>query len=91
VFRRRYVSAAGASSEFGSAWRHRRIVQALARAMVEHLDGQIGTTLVPVHAMFDAVDGLDANDPGHPNDEGGREIAAQLFAVLADVFAQRDR
>jgi len=91
VFRRRYVSAAGASSEFGSAWRHRRIVQALARAMVERLDGQIGTTLVPVHAMFDAVDGLDANDPGHPNDEGGREIAAQLFAVLADVFAQRDR
>jgi lysophospholipase L1-like esterase len=88
VFQRRYVSAGGAPA-LGSAWRHRQIVQALARAMVERLDGRSGITLVPVHAMFDTVDGLGADDPGHPNDEGGREIANQLFAVLADVFAQR--
>jgi hypothetical protein len=53
VFRRRYVIA-GAPPAWGSAWRHRRVVQALARAMVERLEGHSGMTVVAGHSMFDA-------------------------------------
>ncbi|MGH7411803.1 MAG: SGNH/GDSL hydrolase family protein [Candidatus Methylomirabilis sp.] len=89
VFRRRYAEI---RSDFGDPWRHRRIVETLARRMVEHFDGHDpAVTLIPMHAMFDTVDGYWVVDPGHPNEQGGKQMAAGIFATLADVLSRRTR
>jgi len=89
VFQRRYGSI---QPEFGDPWRHRRVVQTLGRRMIEHFDGHAPQIkLIPMNAMLDTVDGYWAVDPGHPNEAGGLQIAAALFAVIANALDNSTR
>ena len=73
--------------EFGDPWRHRRIVQTLARRMIERYDDRDAAfSLVPLHALFDGVDSFWQIDPGHPNEYGGEQIARALFAAIVTKY-----
>jgi lysophospholipase L1-like esterase len=84
TFMARYASI---KPEFGDPWRHRRIVQTLARRMIEHFDGKSpDVTVVPLPALFDVTDGYWQIDPGHPNEVGAEQVARALYAAIVRKF-----
>jgi hypothetical protein len=79
VFVKRYASS---NPDFGDPWRHRQVVLALARSMIEYFSKYPYVTLAPTYAVVDVVDGYWQIDPGHPNEIGSDQIAACFEAAL---------
>lgn len=85
IFEKRYGAA---NPSFGDPIRHRRIVLALARRMIEHFgksDAQV--VLAPQYLSVDVIDGYWQIDPGHPNDLGADQMAGVFQAALLRALA----
>lgn len=85
VFEKRYGAA---NPAFGDPMRHRRIVLALARRMIEHFsNSETAVVLAPLYLSIDVIDGYWQIDPGHPNELGADQMAAVFQAALVRALA----
>ena len=80
------------AAEF-SRWRNRQLNHAWLEKLTQRFQSgdDALVSLIPTYASFDAIDGYQANDPGHPNELGSRQYAVSVYAWMKSVVGANER